>query len=1356
MKKTNKLWLALLLAVLVAALLAVGFTAAAEEPEIVDSGTCWTLNSNGLLTLNGTEGLYGNPFEGRTDVKNVVLSDGVEIIDAGMFAGCSNLKSIAIPTSVDIIEISAFDSCSALSYVFYSGTPEQWDQIWIYGYLEDMDDAHAAYAQSVREHLKSIARFNTVDWGYCGANDTSAVNYSLNAYDTNAYWTLDKTGLLTIGGTGEVYGRVSAMGDTPWHLYNYGDYGVADGQIRSVKIEPGITNVPDAMCLCNNGLTHVEIPDTVTRIGEWAFYSCDNLRFIDIPDSVTEIGSSVFQCSGLRYVKLPAHLTRISQSTFLKCEDLKSVTIPKDVTRIDSNAFDDAARLSDVYFIGSEEEWNAISISGNNAPLLAATIHFNSEGPAIDPTEWEDDPDAYHWQPIPTSPEGLAEGEWYLDFSRYMSSLVQWSIGVPVAKDLWFFDEEAMALKSEPAPGNPSNTITMGPTEYPVCMQYYAYRFLKRVGETWFVLSSLDPGYNIAGNRVDYPALAQKVIADSDTLTDADYDAVLAAVRDGEWMVDLQHGLMKGCWLLPADLAQSDFGVYQFVYPSAAYFETCVTTAEPPVPEAPDLTSCSGQWSDNISWSLENGTLTVSGTGKLESKTAPAGRPVPRSSRMDYFFGSPNPTISFRSSSPRGTIREGILEDEIYAAFYAHFGVADEDALEVAIAHGDVDPGEASAYFLELITETVQTVVVEEGITEIDSGALDPLNPKKIILPASLEYIYLSGGWMDKMDVYVLNRDADFSWINLQVPVYTEAQAACLRDFDFMPLYRAYYAFEYEIMPPVTLYVDVLQQIALARANQNGSFYYPDLEEAVILANWNYRMGTDYATTDALIAAAIAGINESLGTDFTAFEDIVTIPSAGSSYAPLTEAFEAARDARFGTPLESIAAAYPEYAPLLELFAEESVWYDLRLGEPLPTAEDGTALFADPNLTIHGYLGSTAETAAAASGVTFVPVCPNDYTHTVTEKEETAPTSTNVGHTAGWYCEDCGTYLSGGEVIPPTADDWGYCGGEGDGKNLVWTLNSKGTLTIGGTGDMIPYNGGESPWYIYKDQIKVVVAEEGVTDFGYNAFYNCDKLESVVIPVSVTGITDLAFYKCGAIKNVFYAGDAAQWNRIHFYEIGGPGETGNDDLLNAHRHYNATWHTPGAAVIENEVASTCKTAGGYDEVVYCTQCPYEISRNHVTLALDPDNHEQVAYCEEVLPRPNHVEHGHEAGERCLACGEWLTGEEIHNTDGEWIPLAEATAEDLAGLVVREEDGDYIIICTKCGGRGLYKVENPPEDPTDPTQPTQPDQPDQPDQPGDNGGGENILTSITNGIRKAWNGFIEVFLRLIRWLGGGKK
>ena len=182
--------------------------------------------------------------------------------------------------------------------------------------------------------------------GYCGANDMSAINFSMNAYDTNARWTLDDRGLLTISGEGAVYGRVSAMGDTPWHLYSYGG-GMGEGKnIKYLKIESGIKNVPAAVCLCNRSLLYAEIPDTVTRIGEFAFYGCESLSFITIPKSVTVIENSAFGC-----------------------------------------AAGDEGTLKDVYFTGSEEEWNKIDIWQYNDNLLLAKIHFNSEGPKLEPPE---------------------------------------------------------------------------------------------------------------------------------------------------------------------------------------------------------------------------------------------------------------------------------------------------------------------------------------------------------------------------------------------------------------------------------------------------------------------------------------------------------------------------------------------------------------------------------------------------------------------------------------------------------------------------------------------------------------------------------------------------------------------------------------------------------------------------------------------------------------------------------------------------------------------------------------------------------------------------------------------------------
>ena len=66
----------------------------------------------------------------------------------------------------------------------------------------------------------------------------------------------------------------------------------------------------------------------------------------------------------------------------------------------------------------------------------------------------------------------------------------------------------------------------------------------------------------------------------------------------------------------------------------------------------------------------------------------------------------------------------------------------------------------------------------------------------------------------------------------------------------------------------------------------------------------------------------------------------------------------------------------------------------------------------------------------------------------------------------------------------------GYCGGEDDGTNLSWTLDSKGTLIIRGTGRMEDYGSDQyGPWP--RDKVKNVTIESGVTSIGAYAFKMC-------------------------------------------------------------------------------------------------------------------------------------------------------------------------------------------------------------------------------------------------------------------------
>ena len=74
---------------------------------------------------------------------------------------------------------------------------------------------------------------------------------------------------------------------------------------------------------------------------------------------------------------IPNHITRIGSSAFSESTRLKSVTIGNSVTSIGEHAFYGCDSLKDVYYQGTEEEWDKIDIDDNNSPLFNANIHFS-------------------------------------------------------------------------------------------------------------------------------------------------------------------------------------------------------------------------------------------------------------------------------------------------------------------------------------------------------------------------------------------------------------------------------------------------------------------------------------------------------------------------------------------------------------------------------------------------------------------------------------------------------------------------------------------------------------------------------------------------------------------------------------------------------------------------------------------------------------------------------------------------------------------------------------------------------------------------------------------------------------------
>ena len=89
-----------------------------------------------------------------------------------------------------------------------------------------------------------------------------------------------------------------------------------------------------------SGITSVDLPDTITSIGNSAFADCENLTTIDLPESLKVIDSYAFSgCTSLESIEIPDGVTTINSNAFIDCSELETVDIPDTVTEISDNAF---------------------------------------------------------------------------------------------------------------------------------------------------------------------------------------------------------------------------------------------------------------------------------------------------------------------------------------------------------------------------------------------------------------------------------------------------------------------------------------------------------------------------------------------------------------------------------------------------------------------------------------------------------------------------------------------------------------------------------------------------------------------------------------------------------------------------------------------------------------------------------------------------------------------------------------------------------------------------------------------------------------------------------------------------------
>ena len=132
-------------------------------------------------------------------------------------------------------------------------------------------------------------------------------------------------------------------------------------------------------CPIGNERTTYTIPNSVTSIGNRAFYDCFNLESISIPSSVTSIGDGAFQaCSGFTDITIPASVTSIGGNVFYDCSSLADITIPNSVISIGGAAFCGCSELTSITIPASVTSIG-VNVFLNCRSLKNITVNSNNK-----------------------------------------------------------------------------------------------------------------------------------------------------------------------------------------------------------------------------------------------------------------------------------------------------------------------------------------------------------------------------------------------------------------------------------------------------------------------------------------------------------------------------------------------------------------------------------------------------------------------------------------------------------------------------------------------------------------------------------------------------------------------------------------------------------------------------------------------------------------------------------------------------------------------------------------------------------------------------------------------------------------
>ena len=281
------------------------------------------LSFTGRLQVNGKE------------VTELVIPHSVQSIGNYAFYNCHELTSANIPASVQEIGDKAFEKCVGLTSVIID-CPTVGPCFQGNTSIKEL---------TIGNNVKNIT--NSAFYGCTGLTSVIIPN-SVTSIGERAFYDCSGLTSVTIGNSVTSIGVWAFIGCTSLTKAEFASIESLCG-IQFINSASNPLSYAHHLYIEGSEVTELVIPNSVTSIGDNAFYKCSGLTSVSIPNSVTSIGDDAFKgCTGLTSIEIPNSVTSIGEVAFYGCSGLTSVTIGNSVTSIGGWAFSGCSGLTSV------------------------------------------------------------------------------------------------------------------------------------------------------------------------------------------------------------------------------------------------------------------------------------------------------------------------------------------------------------------------------------------------------------------------------------------------------------------------------------------------------------------------------------------------------------------------------------------------------------------------------------------------------------------------------------------------------------------------------------------------------------------------------------------------------------------------------------------------------------------------------------------------------------------------------------------------------------------------------------------------------------------------------------------------